>query len=675
MRSVTDIRQGWYYAVCDYPEGAEISTNPWVPTTSMAIWDGMESVPAHGQWESVDLPHVWNKDCATQVGPRVYEKELELEPGEDNRYYLAFGGVFGLCRVFVNGTLAGEHRGGYSRFCVDLNGLVRKGRNVVTVFTDNTVFVELNPINGDFAKYGGIYREVELIQTSKIHFDLMYYGCPGIITDTFADGTTKVTALVCGTEAPCIRYTVTDGDGKNVFQERTAEKDFTFRVDDPTLWDGKKNPYCYTLTAELMDGDTALDTVRLTIGYRAVQMTADQGFFLNGKHTVICGVAKHQDRAGCGPAQSNAQLEEDLAIIQEIGANAVRLSHYQHPQTMYDLCDREGMLVWAEIPMLCMPDNNDSIMENACSQLTELILQNRHHPSIVIWGVQNEVAMMGQTEQQPGKVRMLHKLVKELKPDALTATANEYSVKPEQPLNGISDIQGYNLYYGWYYGAFGDLADFFDDYHAKRPNSPIGISEYGVDCRTDLHKQIPVNQDYSEEYQCAFHEAAYPIIRQREYVWGSFIWNMFDFSSPFRGFEPLLGLNRKGLVSFDRQVRKDAFYYYQAWWSEKPMLHLCERRYEKRVEDTVVIKVYSNQKEVSLTVNGEYIGTRTGDKVFLFENVKLRDGANTVTAASGSLIDTMVIQKVDKAEKSYIFVDSRTGSGARDWVKRKDEKK
>ncbi len=205
MRSVTDIRQGWRYAVCDYPAGAEISTNPWIPTTSMSIWDGMEAVPAHGPWESVDLPHVWNKDCATQTGPRIYEKELELEPGEDKRYYLAFGGVFGLCRVFVNGIPAGEHRGGYSRFCIDLNGLVKKGRNTVTVFTDNTVFVELNPINGDFAKYGGIYREVELIQTGKIHFDLMYYGCPGILTDTFADGTTNVTALARGTDTPCIR--------------------------------------------------------------------------------------------------------------------------------------------------------------------------------------------------------------------------------------------------------------------------------------------------------------------------------------------------------------------------------------------------------------------------------------------------------------------------------------
>lgn len=261
------------------------------------------------------------------------------------------------------------------------------------------------------------------------------------------------------------------------------------------------------------------------------------------------------------------------------------------------------------------------------------------------------------------------------KPDALTASANEYTVKPERPLNSISDIQGYNLYYGWYYGEFDELADFFDDYHAKRPENPIGISEYGVDARLDLHKQVPEKQDYSEEYQCAFHEAAYPIIRAREYVWGSFIWNMFDFSSPYRGFQPLLGLNRKGLVTFDRQNRKDVFYYYQAWWSEKPMLYLCERRYEKRVEDTAVIKVYSNQKEVALIVNGECIGTLTGDKVFRFENVKLMDGANTITAVSGNLTDTMVIQKVSTPEESYIFVDPRTGGSARDWVKRKDEKK
>lgn len=676
MRKGIDIRSGWRYAVSQYPEGAEISTNPWVPTTSLSIWDGMTEIPAHGEWENVNLPHIWNKDCATQAGPRLYEKELVLQrPGEDNRYYIAFGGVFGLARVFVNGKYAFEHRGGYTRFCVDLTPYAVDGKNLVTVFTDNTIFVEINPISGDFAKYGGIYRETELIQVGKAHFDLMYCGCPGVVVDTQADGTTRVRPRICGTDSAVVRYTVTDAEGKLAANAESAEADFTFRVENPILWNGKQNPYCYTLTAELTDGESVVDTVSMTIGYRDIRMTADKGFFLNGEHVVICGVAKHQDRAGCGPAQSDAELENDMEIIKEVGANAVRLSHYQHPQHFYDLCDKEGMLVWAEIPMLCMPDDNDAIIDNAKYQLAELLMQNRHHPSIVMWGVQNEVALMGQTEQQPRKVQALHDWVKFLKPDALTASANEYTVKPERPLNSISDIQGYNLYYGWYYGEFDELADFFDDYHAKRPENPIGISEYGVDARLDLHKQVPEKQDYSEEYQCAFHEAAYPIIRAREYVWGSFIWNMFDFSSPYRSFQPLLGLNRKGLVTFDRQNRKDVFYYYQAWWSEKPMLYLCERRYEKRVEDTAVIKVYSNQKEVALTVNGECIGTLTGDKVFRFENVKLMDGANTITAVSGNLTDTMVIQKVSTPEESYIFVDPRTGGSARDWVKRKDEKK
>lgn len=676
MREIIDVRQGWKYAVCEYPAGAEISTNPWVPTTSMAIWDGMTTVPEHSDWECVDLPHVWNKDAASTDGPRVYEKELELTaPGEDNRYYLAFGGVFGLCRVFLNGVQIAEHKGGYTRFCVDLTEQAVDGKNTVTVFTDNTVFVELTPLSGDFAKYGGIYRETELIRVGKLHFDTMYYGCPGILVDTEGDGTTKVKALVCGGEA-VVRYTVTDKDGKKAAELTSKDPEVSFRVPDVHRWNGKKDPYLYTLTAELLDGDEACDRVSLQIGYRDIKMTADKGFFLNGEHVVICGVAKHQDRALHGPGTTDEDLREDMALIKEIGANAVRLSHYQHPQYFYDLCDQEGMLVWAEIPMLCMPDDNDAVMENAEYQLRELLMQNRHHPSIIMWGVQNEVALMGQTDQQPGKVQRLHELVKEMKPDALTATANEYTVKPERPLNGISDIQGYNLYYGWYYGEFNQLADFFEDYHAKRPDSPIGISEYGVDCRMDLHKAEPVRQDYSEEYQTVFHEAAYPIIRAREYVWGSFIWNMFDFSSPYRQFEPLLGLNRKGLVTFDRKERKDSFYYYKAWWSEEPVLHLCARRYEKRVEETTAIKVYSNQKKVTLEVNGQQIpGSEVQDHVFLFTDVKLVPGSNIIAAASGSLRDIMEIQRVEEPEQSYIFVDPRTGAQARDWVKRKEEKK
>lgn len=671
MRITTDIRKGWKFASCEYPAGAVISTNPWAPTTSLSIWDGI-GIPEHSDWEAVDLPHVWNKDCATAAGPRLYEKELTLEaPGENNRYYVAFGGVYGLSRVFLNGKQLAQHLGGHTRFCVDLTDAAVDGKNTLTVFTDNTIFVEINPISGDFAKYGGIYRETELIQVGKVHFDTMYYGSLGVLVDTEGDGTTKVTARVCGTDSPVVRYTVTDKEGSTVVQT-TAD---CFQVPDVHRWNGKKDPYLYTLIAQLLEGDTVVDSVSLTVGYRDIQMTADKGFFLNGEHITICGVAKHQDRAGSGPAPTDAELEEDMALIQEIGANAVRLSHYQHPQYFYDLCDREGILVWAEIPMLCMPDNNDAIIANAEEQLKELLMQNRHHTSIVMWGVQNEVALMGQTDQQPGKVQQLHDLVKQLKPDALTASANEYTVKPDRPLNGITDIQGYNLYYGWYYGEFNELADFFDSYHAARPDSPIGISEYGVDCRTDLHQRFPKRQDYSEEYQSAFHEAAYPIIRAREYVWGSFIWNMFDFSSPFRGFEPLLGLNRKGLVTFDRQQRKDTFYYYKAWWSEEPVLHLCERRYAKRVEEEAVIKVYSNQQEVSLEVNGEKLGqcTQTGKHVFTFPGVHLNPGMNTVVATSGVLTDIIEIERVDEPEQSYIFVDPRSGAQAKDWVKRNEK--
>lgn len=669
MRTVTDIRAGWKYAVCGYPEGVTVTGDPWNPSAHSSMWDGMTRIPEHSAWENVDLPHIWNKDKATEAGPRLYEKELTLEkPGEENQYFLSFGGVFGFCRVFLNGKPIAEHKGGYTRFRVDLTESAVDGKNTVTVFTDNTVMTDLTPLSGDFAKYGGIYRKTELIQVGRTHFDTMYYGSEGVLVDTQADGTTKVKALVCGGEQARLRFTITDCKGDVVAQVVTEERETTLKVDNVTCWNGKKDPCLYTFRAQLLENDRAVDTVSFQIGYRDIRMTADKGFFLNGEHVTICGVAKHQDRADRGPAATREDMEEDMALIKEIGANAIRLSHYQHPQYFYDLCDREGMLVWAEIPMLSMPDHNPYVMENAKNQLYELLMQNRHHPSIVFWGVQNEVAIMGETLGMTERVRELNALVKELKPDAITASANEYTVKPKSELNQVTDIQGYNLYYGWYYGEFEELGTFFEEFHKTLPHVPIGISEYGVDSNIALHRAQPKRQDYSEEYQSLFHEHAYPIIRAREWVWGSFVWNMFEFSSPHRGFEPLCGLNRKGMVTFDRRIKKDVFYYYKAWWSEEPFLHLCEKRYARRVEETATIKVYSNQKEISLQVNGEEFGTCTGSVVFRFENIPLKEGTNRIIARAGTLADEMVIERVAEPEKSYIYEDPNPGFQVRDWV-------
>lgn len=669
MREITDIRSGWKYAVCDYPEGVIIKNDPWNPSAHSSMWDKMTQVPAHSEWENVDLPHIWNKDNASAAGPRLYEKELILDaPGEDNQYFLAFGGVFGLCYVFLNGRIVGKHKGGYTRFCVDLTKAAVDGINTVTVFTDNTVVTDITPLSGDFAKYGGIYRETELIRVGMTHFDNMYYGSKGVLVDTEPDGTTKVKALVRGGENAELRFTITDAEGNVAAQAVTRDTEAVLKAANVIRWNGKQNPYLYRFTAQLFQNGTAVDEVSFQIGYRDVRMTADRGFFLNGRHVPICGVAKHQDRKGCGPAATNENMEEDMSLIKEVGANAVRLSHYQHPQFFYDLCDQEGILVWAEIPMLSMPDSNPYVMENARSQLFELLMQNRHHASIVFWGIQNEVAIMGETLGMNNRVRDLNRLVKELKPDAITASANEYTVKPKSELNGITDIQGYNLYYGWYYGEFDDLGTFFDNFHKVRPDVPIGISEYGVDCAITLHQAHPKRQDYSEEYQCAFHEHAYPIIRAKEWVWGSFIWNMFEFCSPHRGFEPLYGLNRKGLVTFDRKVRKDAFYYYKAWWSEEPFVHLCEKRYAKRVEQTTVIKIYSNQSTVSLEVNGENVGSVSGNVVFRFEGIRLKPGTNRIVARAGDLADLMEIERVEEAEKSYVYVDPNPGFQVRDWV-------
>ncbi|MBQ6239296.1 MAG: DUF4982 domain-containing protein [Firmicutes bacterium] len=668
MRVTQDIRKGWKFAACDYPEGAVIDRNPWMPQTPSSIWEGLDHVPAATtDWIDVDLPYIWDKEDPTQALPRLYEKTITLDkPGEDRQYFASFGGVFGLCKVFLNGVLLGEHRGGHTRFRVDLTPAARDGENTLTVFADNTIYNDICPMSGDFAKYGGIYRETELICLPKDHFDICWYGTEGLVIDTFADGTVKAEAKTVGGDS--IRCKVYDAAGAVVAECETESRELELHVADPTLWDGLANPYLYTIRAELVTGGEVQDVCTMQIGFRKAEMTADHGFFLNGKHVRINGVARHQDREGCGPAETNEQLDEDFAIIREIGANAVRLSHYPHNQYTYDICDRMGLLVWAEIPMLSMPDGNEGIMRNAEYQMHELLTQYRHHPSIVFWGVQNEVAIMGETIGMRDRIEKLHNIVKELKPDAITASSNEYTVRHHSPLNRITDMQAYNLYYGWYYGELGQLEHFFDRFHTVNPQVPIGISEYGVDCRTTLHQANPKREDYSEEYQTTFHEATYPSITAHEWIWGSFIWNMFDFSSPHRSFEPLLGQNRKGLVTFDRKTRKDAFYYYKANWSDEPFVHLCESRFAVRTEEQIRVKAYSNQDSVTLFVNGVPFGTQKGQYVFNFENVPLQKGINVITAQAGSLTDSMKIERKDEPEKSYIYVNPNPGIQVRDWV-------
>ena len=649
MRNILQINQGWQFGPCVLQ-----GPNP----------------PAVNNWQPVFLPHVWNIDDPAQEGPRAYWRNLNLEtPGENNQYYLSFGAVAGVCRVWLNGQFIGEHRGGYACFRMALNSAAQDGVNELVVVADNTRYDDIIPLGGDFNNYGGIYREVELISVGRTHFDLLHFGSSGVEIDAGPEGTIRVKPRLVGTQAgTTIRYVVSDQSGVCLEQSCDAALAATeLSILNPHLWDGRADPWLYQLSAQILFDNEVVDEISLPFGFRTIQMTPDRGFFLNGRHLLIQGVCKHQDREGAGCAPSREQLEEDMQLILEIGANALRLAHYQHPQAMVDLCDRAGLVVWAEIPMLAMPDGNDALMENARQQLTELILQNKHHPSVCFWGIQNEIAMMGESLEMYRKTDELDQLARQLDASRITTSANLYCVKNKSQLNHITDMVGYNQYFGWYNGEMPDYGPFFDQFHADNPGVPLGLSEYGVDCSVQLHSAEPKRKDYSEEFQCLFHETVYPLVQSRPFLWGSFVWNMFDFGSAIRNEGGTKGKNCKGLVTFDRSIKKDAFYYYKACWAQDSFVYIAGRRFTNRCGENTTIKVYSNQDEVTLWANGAMIATSVGKAVFVFSNVPLQPGENTIHAVAGDHSDEIILNRVEKPETSYVFIDPNPGIDVANW--------
>lgn len=622
--------------------------------------------------EPVTLPHTWYEDGEYYQGDACYQKLFPWKKEPGKRVFLSFEGVDKSCRVYLNGAKAGEHQGAYSTFRMDITEALRNGNNLLTVLVNNEKGTDVNPISGDFTLFGGIYRDVKLILTPEIHFDPVWYGTDGVTASAVLteDGTGKVevkarTVVPEGMEAD-LEVSLWDADGNCVCIETQKKEQAVLRVSDPVCWDGTKSPCLYTLKAALRSGETIEDLVELQIGFRRIAMDPEQGFFLNGRHLKLNGVAKHQDTAGKFSAAGEEDWQRDLALIREIGANAVRLSHYQHPQRFYDLCDSSGLIVWTEIPMLRLIEK-ETLVNNAEEQLKELILQNMHHPSICFYGVENEIAMFGETDFMHHEVKRLHELAKSLDPSRFTAAANLNSVEYDSPLNRITDVVGYNLYFGWYYGEMPDFAPFFDGFHSVNANVPLAVTEYGADCNTAFHSTAPKRKDYTEEFQALFHETVYPYIEERGYIWGSFVWNMFDFVSGIRNEGGVKYRNNKGLVTFDRQIRKDAFYYYKAKWSEEPFVHITGKRYQNRTGKCMDVKVYSNCPAVVLhTQDGEW-SLDSSNGVFLFENIPFSGEGICVKAEAGNVSDTAEFRYVEEEDPSYVYVDPNPGPNVKNW--------
>lgn len=597
---------------------------------------------------TVNLPHTWNgidgQDGGNDYyrGKCTYIKEIaKVDMPQGEEIYLQLDGVNSSAFVYFNSKLVCTHHGGYSTFRVKLENI--KGNNEIKIEADNSPNDFVYPQQADFTFYGGIYRDVTLIGVEKNHFDLDYYGAPGI----------QITPVVNGDKADVNVKTYITGGGEvrvTVNGETKTGTEVDFIVDNPHLWNGVADPYLYNAVAELIVDGEVVDRVESRFGIRSFKVDPQKGFILNGKPYPLRGVSRHQDRPGIGNALLPEHHREDVELICEMGANTIRLAHYQHAQYFYDLCDEKGLAVWAEIPYIS--SHLEKGVENTKTQMTELIAQNYNHPCIVTWGLSNEITMSGASPAVVENHKMLNDLVHSMDKTRPTTEAVVTMCSMDNEYVHISDIVSYNHYFGWYGGNVDMYGPWFDKFHEKYPNKAIGISEYGCEA-LNWHATDIVQGDYTEEYQAYYHEELIKQIAVRPYLWATHVWNMFDFAADARAEGGENGMNHKGLVTFDRKYKKDSFYAYQAWLSDKPMLHICSKRYVDRVEDKVKIKVYSNQDEVELFANGESVGVqKKGEFPFFTFEVK-NEGETVLTAKAGDLTDESKIRKVDSFNEDY----------------------
>jgi len=615
----------------------------------------------------VTLPHTWNnidgQDGGNDYyrGACIYSKDFtKPEMNENDELWLEFRGVAMSAEVSLNNIALAKHDGGYSTFRVNLSDALKE-QNTLTVCVDNSANRTVYPQKADFTFYGGIYRDVYMILVPRSHFSLGYFGSSGI----------KVTPNIIGNDADVFIeawFENTQDDTPVHFSIPQYSEVVTSAVADgyastniiitnARMWDGLNDPFLYTAKVELGNG---IDEVESSFGCRYFSFDPDKGFMLNGRSYPLCGVSRHQDRESVGNALTSEMQWEDMELIKEIGANTIRLAHYQHDQYFYDLCDEAGMIVWAEIPYITahMPEAN----ENSYSQMKELVVQNYNHPSIVCWGISNEItASGGVSEDLIENHKRLNELCHELDSTRPTTMAHVFMLDINDDLVFLPDICSYNLYYGWYLGEPSDNDEWFDKFHKRYSDKIIGLSEYGADANPQYQTSNPERSDYTETYQAEYHEHMLNMWSERPYIWAMHVWNMFDFAADGREEGGKRGINQKGLVSFDRKLKKDAFFIYKAYLSKIPFIHVCGRRYVDRHEKVTKVKVYSNQSNVMLLVDGKEHAALRGDRVFSFD-VPIT-GEHTVEARAGDCSDSICIRKVDSQNADYVYL----GAEVKNW--------
>ncbi len=626
-----------------------------------AFGKGESVVPAAipETWDLVNVPHSWNavdgQDGGNDYfrGSCIYAKTIEKsELPEAARYYLEIKGANSSADVYLNGEKLATHHGGYSTWRVDLTEGLEE-TNLLAIVVDNAANETVYPQMADFTFYGGLYRDVNLICVPESHFDLDYYGGPGLkVTPIIegADAKVEIEAYLANTKmGQGLRFGIYDAEGALVTEGVTDEQKAVLLLNNVHLWNGKKDPYLYTAKVELLEDGEVLDTVSTRFGCRTFEIDPERGFILNGEEYPLRGVSRHQDRWGVGNALLPEHHEEDIELICEMGATTIRLAHYQHDQYFYDLCDEKGLVIWAEIPYISkhMPTGR----ENTISQMKELVVQNYNHPSIVVWGLSNEISIGGSNDDLLENHRILNDLCHEMDATRKTTIAAVSMCKMEDPYLQIPDVVSYNHYFGWYGGETDMNGPWFDKFHAMHPNIPIGCSEYGCEA-LNWHTSDPRQGDYTEEYQAYYHEELIKQLFTRKYMWATHVWNMFDFGADARAEGGENGQNHKGLITFDRKYMKDSFYAYKAWLSEDPFVHLCGKRYIDRVEEVTKVTVYSNLPEVELFANGESLGKKAAEDHFFYFDVP-NVGETKLVAVAGDFKDESVIRKVETFNEEY----------------------
>ena len=629
-------------------------------------------------WKKVTIPHTWNGDDGQDGtgmwrGKGIYEREFLISKEELMKVlFLEVGAASLVSKVYINHRHVYTNTCPYSMYRIPINEYIVAEKNILSIEVDNSHTDEVYPYMADFSFYGGLYRNINIIVAEKIHFDYLDASRDGVyisakqlnekiwnlnIQGSIINEDTECRAVISSklvdeNNIVCEKKT-------EIYLKKHVDVSMDIFVENPHLWNGVKDPYLYqVITTVEVDGEV-VDERKIPFGFRNIQISSEDGCFLNGEHIKIRGVARHQDFGNLGYAITEKEMKQDIEIIQELGANSVRLSHYQHDDYFYKLCDEKGILVWAEVPFISTPPTNEEAFVNIKEQMERLVKQCYNHCSIYCWGVQNEISVPGENEALYNYVREMEQYVKNLDSTRYTAQANIYSVENTSVLNRLTDIVGYNLYYGWYYKTIPELQVRLDSFHSECPNIPLFVTEYGVDTNPIYHSYNPVVKDYSEEYQLMFCNNAIRAFEERKFVIGSYVWNMADFGSENRDEGGRKGQNMKGLVTMDRKLKKDAFYLYKAYWSKESFVKLAGSRFVNRHKEENSITVLSNLLRLQLFVNGELMEEKDNvEQITQFQIRLPKMGQNEIHVKgfdeNGNIYeDNMVLNRVIEEDKSY----------------------